>query len=630
MTHAATRAYLDYYLDRAGDPDFAVMLEGPWGSGKSFFIEQYFSARLAAGRAKDPDAKEEIRVSLFGVSDLSEISSLIFAKAHPWMSGKTAKVANAVLSKAVSYFGVSADPKENQKLLQEMMLNLKGRVLVFDDLERCPMSVVEVMGFINRFVEQDKIKVVVVASEEDIPLEQQEDYKARKEKLIGKTMRVGSDPGTVLDAFAADLKMSEAKAAIAAHREALLDTFIARGKPNFRSLRAILFDFDRVIELADPKLRASDEALGALVLYMIAIGMEYRSNGIDANGMRTLSVDIRYRLNLNKAPVPEERQRATSVRGRYPLVSWDDPVVPPEMLADLFASGTLDVVLLNDHLLKHPLVVGLASAPAWRAMWSFYDMGATDYAQVRTVFADQLAKRKIVHPGELLHAAGTALRLVKYKDDVLGGVKPKPFFKAYLDDLEKANTLLAVPELFGIHARSYSGLGYNEAETPAFAELHALVHAATMRALARRLSSEAVNLLKRLQDNPSDGAMLHQWGLREGNYAGVAILQNIAVGDMADLLLVDSKINDELMAALAARYEHARQNNALDVERPWVRQLHVALKSRLKLVAPPHRLLGEGRLSYWWEKVKAWSVPPRKNSTTRKASNRGASATRTP
>ena len=52
------------------------MLEGPWGSGKSFFIEQYFSARLAAERAKDADAKEEIRVSLFGVSDLSEISSL--------------------------------------------------------------------------------------------------------------------------------------------------------------------------------------------------------------------------------------------------------------------------------------------------------------------------------------------------------------------------------------------------------------------------------------------------------------------------------------------------------------------------------------------------------------------------
>ncbi|WP_167400432.1 P-loop NTPase fold protein [Gluconacetobacter entanii] len=41
-TDPAARAYLDYYLDRPGNPDFAVMLEGPWGSGKSFFIEQYF------------------------------------------------------------------------------------------------------------------------------------------------------------------------------------------------------------------------------------------------------------------------------------------------------------------------------------------------------------------------------------------------------------------------------------------------------------------------------------------------------------------------------------------------------------------------------------------------------------
>ena len=611
-TDPAARAYLDYYLDRPGNPDFAVMLEGPWGSGKSFFIEQYFSARLAAARANDPAAKEEIRVSLFGVSDLSEVSSLIFAKAHPWLSGKTAKVANTVLSKAITYLGVATDPKENQKLLQDTMLSLEGRVLIFDDLERCPMSVVEVMGFINRFVEQDKIKVVVVASEEDIPPEQREDYKARKEKLIGKTMRVGSDVGTVLDAFAADLKMPEAKAAILAHRDAVLNTFAARGKPNFRSLRAILFDFDRIIELADPKLRASNDALGALLLYMVAIGMEYRSDGIDADGLRTLDVDILYRLNFNNAPVSDKRQRARALRDKYPLVSWSDPVVPPEMLADLFASGTLDVAALNDHLSKHPRVVGIAATPEWRAMWNFYDMGATDYAHVRTAFADQLAHRKIIHPGELLHAVGTSLRLLKYKDDVLGGVKPKTFFKAYLADLEKTDALLAVPELFGPLGRSYAGLVYNEADTPEFVELHALVQAATMWALARRMSGEVADLLKRLQDNPRDGAMLHEWGLEQGNYAGVGILHNIAVNDMADLLLADSKFNDPLMAALAVRFENAQHDNALDVEKAWIRKLHAELKLRLKSVTQPHRSLGEGRLSYWFDKVKAWAAPPSK------------------
>jgi hypothetical protein len=141
-----------------------------------------------------------------------------------------------------------------------------------------------------------------------------------------------------------------------------------------------------------------------------------------------------------------------------------------------------------------------------------------------------------------------------------------------------------------------------------------------MRALARRMSSEAVDLLKRLQHDPSDGAMLHKLGLSERNYAGVAILHNIPVGDMADLLLADSKFNDVLLAALSARYKSAPHDKALDVEKAWVRQLHAELKLRLKSIAQPHRSVGEQRLSYWWDKVKAWAAPPHKKTALPKTS----------
>lgn len=611
-TDAAARAYLDHYLDQKGDPEFAVMLEGPWGSGKSHFFDQYFKARHAAAAAKDPKAKEEIRVSLFGISDLGEISSLIFAKAHPWVSGKAAKVVNTLVSKAISFAGVATDPKENEKLVQQMMASLDGRVLVFDDLERCPLPVVEVMGFINRFVEQDKLMVIVVASEDDIPEAQLEDYKARKEKLIGKTIRVGSEPGAVLDAFSAELTMPEAKAAIVANRDAVLTIFTARDKPNFRSLRSILFDFDRVIELADPKLRGSGDALGALLRYMVAIGMEYCINTIDAEGLRMLTSDVALRLNLNNAPVSDGRVRGRELRELYPLVSWGDPIVPPEILADLFASGTFDVPALDAHLLKHSLVVGPAAVPAWRAMWSWYDLGATDYAAVRAKIVDQLAHRKIVHPGELLHVAGTSLRLLNLDDDLLGGVKPKGFFKTYLDDLEKTGALLPVPELFGIQAGSHLGLVYNEHDTKAFAEIHGLVSAASARALQRNMKTESNDLLKWLQTEPNDGSPLHEWGLAEGNYGGVAILHDIAVGDMADLLLVDSRFNDMLMAALSTRYERTRDDNALDLEKPWARQLHTELKDRLKATAAPYRAWGEGRLGYYFDAIETWAKPTRR------------------
>jgi len=129
------------------------------------------------------------------------------------------------------------------------------------------------------------------------------------------------------------------------------------------------------------------------------------------------------------------------------------------------------------------------------------------------------------------------------------------------------------------------------------------------------MKRESADLLKRLQAEPNDGSMLHEWGLDDGNYAGVAILHDIPVGDMADLLLVDSRFNDVLMAALAARYERTSGDHALDLEKPWARKLHAELKARLTSASAPYGAWGEGRLSYYFGAIATWAKPaptPRK------------------
>lgn len=606
----SARAYLDYYLDQSGDPDFAVMLEGPWGSGKSFFIEDYLAGRLASARKGSPAAKPAIRVSLFGVTDIAEIQSEMFAKAHPWLTGVPANIINTVISKAATLYGVSLDPKENRKLLQETMRNLQKRVLVFDDLERCSLPIVEVLGFINRFVEQDKTKVIVIASEEDIPAAQQEDYKARKEKVIGKTLRVASEAGTVLDIFAAELKVPEARRAIAAQRQPVLATFAALGRPNFRSLRAILTDFDRLLEVADSRLHASEGALAPLLLYMLAVGMEFRGNGIDAAGLRRLSDDIRLRLFRREGPEAPERQRARVLTERYPLVNWQDPVVPPTFLAELFASGTVRATELNAHLLRHPLVVGLAATPAWRAMWGVSDLKAADYAKVRAELVKQLNERSIVHPGELLHVVGSTLRLRQYGDDLLGGTEPATYFQAYIDDLGRADKLIAYPGLLDYGAESFDGLGYPARETTEFRSILDSLRTAESTALARKMTREAPALLERLRQNPEEYAALYEVGPGAHNYGSLPILHNIAVGDFADLLLVDHTLNRPLLSALGERYRRAQHNKGLDAEKTWMRELHAELTNRLRLSPAPHRCLGEERLNYWSKEVLEWAASP--------------------
>lgn len=600
-THNA-REYLDYYLGLSGDPEFAVLLEGPWGSGKSHFVSTYFDNRLSAMRKKDPNATDPlIRVTLFGARDQSDIITQMFEKAHPILGGKAVKLMNNVASKLGGIVGLTLDPKENAALLESITLNLKDRILVFDDLERSPLPLVEVMGFINRFVEHDKLKVIVVASEDDIPEDQKKEYHSRKEKLIGKTIKVGSDPGEVLDAFANQLNSVEVLKTLEDNRDRLLATFAASGRPNFRSLRAILLDYERLVTLADERLRASEYAMGQLLLHMVALGVEFRSNALDDKALRNLQTDMRLNRQFTSSAKSktDEQMRAADLRVRYEHVEFNDPIVRPDHLADLFTSGTIDIVAVNEHIGQHPAVVGPAEVATWRFMWNWYDHSQSDYLAARARFAEDLAERRITHPGQILHAAGSLIRLKKYGEDLLGQRTVLNYFSEYLLDLEKAQTLSPAPDLFGPAAGSYGALGYSEADTPEFARIYKLVMSAAQKALARTMQLEASALLKRLQADPEDGQMLHEWGLENGNYGGVAILQNIAVADFADLALIDGKPNDRLMAALNERHQQG-YGSALDPEIPWLKKLRAELVSRAAELAPPYGAFANMRLVYWF------------------------------
>lgn len=597
---------LDYYLELEGDPEFAVLLEGPWGSGKSYFVAKYFRDRYARMKKVDAKAKDPlIHVTLFGVRDLSDITTQMFEKAHPVLGGKAVKIANNALSGVAGLFGASLDAKENATLLQSVTLNLKDRILVFDDLERSPLPLVDVMGFINRFVERDMLKVIVIANEGDIPEDQKEEYKRRKEKLIGKTVRVETDAGEVLDIFAKRLKMPEVHEALAANREPLLATFAASEKPNYRSLRAALLDFERIVGQVDERLRANDDAMRKLLLNMVALGLEFRSNTIDDAGLRRLSEDFVLRGMFgtsSKAP-SKEQERASMLQERYDLVAFGDPIIRYDHLADIFTSGTVDVAEANRHIAQHPAVVGHRQVPAWRLMWGWYDLGMADYADARKRFLDDLNGRKITHPGQILHVAGTSIRLSKYNEDLLGGQDAEAYFAAYLADLEQYGTLKPAPDLFGFNGGSYAGLGYNENETPEFRAVEALVKAAASCALDNAMKAHATELLKNLRADPGAVDVLHEWDLSKGNFGGIAILNHIPEKDFADVALIDGKLNDRLLSAIKERHQQG-YGAALNAEVPWLAKLRGELGARATSLPPPHRAYVELRLDQWFNDLQ--------------------------
>ena len=80
-------AFLDYYCALKSGPKYAVLIKGPWGSGKSHLIKAFFAAKPKF---------QMLYVSLYGMKDVSDIESAFFSQLHPLLSSPGMKVAAAV------------------------------------------------------------------------------------------------------------------------------------------------------------------------------------------------------------------------------------------------------------------------------------------------------------------------------------------------------------------------------------------------------------------------------------------------------------------------------------------------------------------------------------------------------
>ncbi|MDB5155861.1 MAG: hypothetical protein JWR50_568 [Mucilaginibacter sp.] len=177
---------------------YAIMLTGSWGAGKTHYIKNTFLNNLADDRYKG------IVISLFGVKTIDDIKEKIFMELHPFFDNKYVKMSTSIfkaifksvdLTSALLTKGHLHAPLENATTAVKEISGYKTdfvdfeRLLIcFDDLERVNKDMLtdnQILGYINSLVEDNNIKVIVIANEGKI---EPEAYKIVKEKTIGNTI----------------------------------------------------------------------------------------------------------------------------------------------------------------------------------------------------------------------------------------------------------------------------------------------------------------------------------------------------------------------------------------------------------------------------------------------------------
>lgn len=187
MNYSELNEYIENYLKK-DKTNTAIMLNGPWGSGKSYYVKNILKNFLDSGNTENC-----IIISLYGASTVEQVSKSIFLELRlKFLSVSNKKIlgiklaSKTILKAFLSYNNIdlSANKKDLKNLLES--IDLSGKLIIFEDLERSKIDIVEFIGYVNNLVEQESAKILLVANENEIANEQ---YKVIKEKTVSDTIK---------------------------------------------------------------------------------------------------------------------------------------------------------------------------------------------------------------------------------------------------------------------------------------------------------------------------------------------------------------------------------------------------------------------------------------------------------
>lgn len=156
--------------------DYAVMINGEWGSGKTYFWNNKLRSRLEAITINGKKYKT-IYMSLYGINSLEEISKKIFIETNPLISKTLKKFVDTREGNLIpEYVKTGLDMANlfgtmtfnNEKVDFSKLFAIDDKILCFDDLERANVDVIDILGYINNFVEHDGIKTIVICNEKEL------------------------------------------------------------------------------------------------------------------------------------------------------------------------------------------------------------------------------------------------------------------------------------------------------------------------------------------------------------------------------------------------------------------------------------------------------------------------------
>ena len=339
---------LDYV--RSDYTDYAIMINGEWGSGKTYFWNNRIKRKIESLTLNGRRYKT-IYMSLYGISNLEEISKKIFIETTQLMDKDLRKYMQTHEQEGIpeyaktsidmaNFFGLS---KSGEKMDYDEFFAVTDKVLCFDDLERANVDVIDILGYINNFVEHDHMKTIIICNEKelatkmksenlemktfiatylldkqgelnnnDLPMvekikdriekvfERTNDYERIKEKLIGETFEYAPKFDYIIngilmryESYPSFLKFLRENSSY------IMATFKRSGTRNLRILKQALNDFKKIYEMTEKLYPNTNKlVMQTMLIFTIAASFEIKAGKITKEKFKNIEDNEEYKSIL--------------------------------------------------------------------------------------------------------------------------------------------------------------------------------------------------------------------------------------------------------------------------------------------------------------------------------------------
>lgn len=370
--------YLENYL-KLSNPEYAILLNGKWGSGKTYFIDTFISEH------KEANIKF-IKISLFGLKDTNSIDEEIFQNLHPLLGSKYTKITGNILKSALK-LGVNLDWNQDDKKDGTANVDLKEFnpldffsdkkkskqeiIFIFDDLERTEINLKEVLGYINYLVEQSNFKVIILANEEKIDYG---DYKEFKEKIIGKTFEVKHSFEHILTSFI-DSKTNLSKEILYTNAQIIKENYEIAKYNNLRHISQILFDFEYFVENIDKEYLKCEDFVSILINHFFAISIELKSANLTREELSKRKTIV-WDFSDNKK---KEKTNIEKIYEKYNITN--NPLFAGENWVKILLDNSIQKEALNELIsnLSFFLEKKEKAQASWVKIWNYGELSNEEF-----------------------------------------------------------------------------------------------------------------------------------------------------------------------------------------------------------------------------------------------------------